>query len=77
VTKDTWKSAVGLEDGATIVEEQEFLQKNVDCFAFDLHDLEVLKRQEVRITLTEDAPIYRKPYKYSDAEQKMIQVLRS
>jgi hypothetical protein len=27
----------------------------------------------VRITLTDDAPIYRKPYKYSDAEQKMIQ----
>jgi hypothetical protein len=27
----------------------------------------------VHITLTDDAPIYRKPYKYSDAERKMIQ----
>jgi hypothetical protein len=73
VTKDTWKSAVGLEDGATVVEEQEFLLKNVDCFAFGLHDLGVLKGEEVRITLTDDAPIYRKPYKYSYAERKMIQ----
>jgi hypothetical protein len=73
VTKDTWKPAVGMEDGAVVVEEQEFLQKNVDCFAFGLHDLGVLKGQEVRITLTNDAPIYRKPYKYSDTERKMIQ----
>jgi hypothetical protein len=43
VTKDTWKPAVGLEDGATIVEEQEFLRKNVDYFVFGLHDLGVLK----------------------------------
>jgi hypothetical protein len=27
----------------------------------------------VRINLTDDAPIYRKPYRYSDAERKMIQ----
>jgi hypothetical protein len=27
----------------------------------------------VHITLTDDAPIYRKPYKYSDTERKMIQ----
>jgi hypothetical protein len=43
VTKDTWKSAVGLEDGAAVVEEQKLLRKNVDCFAFGLHDLGVLK----------------------------------
>jgi hypothetical protein len=73
VTKDTWKPAVGLEDGAAVVEEQEFLQKNVDCFAFGLHDLGVLKGQEVCITLIDDAPIYRKPYKYSDTKRKMIQ----
>jgi hypothetical protein len=73
VTKDTWKPAVGLEDGAAVVEKQEFLRKNVDCFAFGLHNLGVLKEQEVRINLTNDAPIYRKPYKYSDAERKMIQ----
>jgi hypothetical protein len=73
VTKDTWKSAVGLENGAAVVKEQEFLQKNIDFFAFGLHDLGVLKGQEVRITLTDDAPIHRKPYKYSDAERKMIQ----
>jgi hypothetical protein len=51
VTKDTWKPAVGLKDGAAVVEEQEFLHKNVDCFAFGLNDLGVLKGQEVRITL--------------------------
>jgi hypothetical protein len=73
VTKDTWKPAVGLEDGAAVVEEQEFLQKNVDCFAFGLYDLGVLKEQEVRITLIDDAPTYRKPDKYSDTERKMIQ----
>jgi hypothetical protein len=73
VTKDTWKPAVGLEDGVLVVEEQEFLRKNVDCFAFGLHDLGVLKGQEVRITLIDDTPIYRKPYKYNDAERKMIQ----
>jgi hypothetical protein len=32
-----------------------------------------LKGQEVRINLTDDAPIYCKPYKYSDVERKMIQ----
>jgi hypothetical protein len=73
VTKDTWKPTVDLEDGAAVVEEQEFLRKNVDCFVFGLHDLGVLKGQEVRINLTDDAPIYRKSYKYSDAERKMIQ----
>jgi hypothetical protein len=72
VTKDTWKPAVGLEDGAAVVEEQEFLRKNIDCFAFGLHDLGVLKGQEVRFNLTDDAPIYRKQYKYSDAKRKMI-----
>jgi hypothetical protein len=55
------------------VEEQEFFRKNVDCFAFGLHDLGVLKEQEVHINLTDDVPIYYKPYKYSDAERKMIQ----
>jgi hypothetical protein len=68
VIKNTWKPAAGLEDGAAVVEEQEFLQKNVDSFAFGLYDLRVLKGQEMRITLTDDTPIYRKPYKYSDAD---------
>jgi hypothetical protein len=73
VTKDTWKPTVGLEDGAEVVKEQGFLRKYVDCFAFGLHDLGILKGQEVRINLTNGAPIYRKPYKYSDVERKMIQ----
>jgi hypothetical protein len=55
------------------VEEQEFLRQYVDCFAFSLYDLEVLKGQEVRINLTDDAPIYSKPYKRSEVERKMIQ----
>jgi hypothetical protein len=73
VTKDTWKSTVGLEDGTEVVEEQGFLRKYVDCFAFGLHDLGILKGQDVCINLTNDAPIYRKPYKYSNVERKMIQ----
>jgi hypothetical protein len=63
VTKDTWKPVVGLEDGAKQVEEQVFFRQYVDCFAFSLHNLGILKEQEVRINLTDDAPIYRKPYK--------------
>jgi hypothetical protein len=43
VTKDTWKPTVGLEDGTEVVEEQGFLRKYVDCFAFSLHDLGILK----------------------------------
>jgi hypothetical protein len=73
VTKDTWKPVVSLEDGVEQVEEQAFLRQYVDCFAFSLHDLGVLKGQEVRINLTDDAPIYRKPYKRSEVECKMIQ----
>ena len=42
------------------------------CVAFSSHDLESLNGQEVRINLTDEAPIYRKPYKYSDVERKMI-----
>jgi hypothetical protein len=56
-----------------VAEEQGFLKRYVDCFAFGLHDFGILKGQEVRINLTDDAPIYRKPYKYSDVERKMIQ----
>jgi hypothetical protein len=63
---------VGLEDGAEAVEEQGFLRKYVDCSTFGLHNLEILKGQEVCINLTIDAPIYRKPYKYIDVERKMI-----
>jgi hypothetical protein len=73
VTKDTWKSVVGLEDGAKQVEEQVFLRQYMDYFAFNLHDLGVLKGQEVRINLTDDAPIYCKPYKRNEVERKMIQ----
>jgi hypothetical protein len=73
VTKETWQPVVGLEDGAEVAEEQRFLRKYIDCFAFGLHDLEILKGQEVRINLIDDAPIYRKPYKYSNVERKMIQ----
>jgi hypothetical protein len=50
-----------------------FLRQYVDYFAFSLHDLGVLKEKEVRINLTDDAPIYRKPYKRSEVERKMIQ----
>jgi hypothetical protein len=73
VTKDTWSLIVGLEDGGEQVEEQVFLRQYVDYFSFSLHDLGLLKGQEVRINLTDDAPIYRKPYKRSEVERKMIQ----
>jgi hypothetical protein len=50
-----------------------FFRQYVDYFAFSLHDLGVLKRQEVCINLRDDAPIYHKPYKRSEVERKMIQ----
>ena len=54
------------------VEEYKFLKEYMDCFAFNVDDSRVLKGQEVRINLMDDAPIYRKSYKYSDIERKMI-----
>jgi hypothetical protein len=73
VTKETWKPVVDLENGVEQIEEQAFLRQYVDYFAFSLYDLGVLKGHEVRINLTDDAPIYRKPYKRSEVEHKMIQ----
>ena len=43
LTKDTWKPIVGLADGAVEVEEHKFLKEYMDCFAFSLQDLGVLK----------------------------------
>jgi hypothetical protein len=63
----------GRWSGTEQVEEQVFLKQYVDCFAFSLYDLRVLKGQEVHINLTDDAPIYRKPYKRNEVERKMIQ----
>ena len=37
------KPIVGLEDGTEVMEEQGFLWKYIDCFAFGLYDLEILK----------------------------------
>jgi hypothetical protein len=73
VTKDTWKSVVGLDNGTEQVEEQVFFRQYVDYFPFSLHDLGVLEGQEVRNNLTDDALIYRKSYKQSEVERKMIQ----
>ena len=50
-----------------------FLGQYVDYFAFSLHELGVLKGQKVRVNLTDDAPIYHKPYKRSKVERKIIQ----
>ena len=55
-------------------EEQQFLKKFKDCFAFGLRDLGALKGQEVRIDLMDDAPIFRKLYKYSEAEREFIKI---
>jgi hypothetical protein len=65
---DNWPGGWSSSCGGTRVSPEE-----CRLFCFRLHDLGVLKGQEVRINLTDDAPIYRKPYKYSDAERKMIQ----
>jgi hypothetical protein len=43
VTKETWKPMVGLEEEAEVKEDHQFLREFMDCFAFSLHDLEVLK----------------------------------
>lgn len=49
-----------------------FLKECMDCFAFSLHDLGLLKGQDMHINLTNKAPVYRKPYKCSNVERKMI-----
>lgn len=63
MTKGTWNPSVGIEDEAEVMEEQQFHKRFTNCFAFSLHDLGVLKGQEVQISLTNDAQIYCKPYK--------------
>lgn len=63
---------MGLEGEVERHEEQQFIRNNKNCFAFGLNDLGVLKGQEVRIDLTDDAPIFRKPYRHSEAEKGMI-----
>ena len=73
LTEDNWEPDVGLNGDAERQEERQFLRQHKDCFAFGLHDLGVLKGEEVRIDLTDDAPIFRKPYRHSDAEKKLIQ----
>lgn len=73
IIKDIRLPMLGLEDGAKEKEEQESFNEYVDCFAFNLHHLRVLKGEEVRINLMEDAPIYCKPYKYSELKHEMIQ----
>ena len=50
-TKDTWKPMVSLADRVVGVEEHEFFKEYVDCLAFNLHDLEVLKGQKCVLTL--------------------------
>ena len=63
---------MGLEGEMERREEQQFLKEFKDCFAFGLKDLGILKGQEVRIDLQDDAPIFRKPYRYSEAERGLI-----
>ena len=72
LTKDNWEPNVGLEEGVEQQEEQQFLKKFKNCFAFILKDLGALKGQEVWIDLMDDAPIFCKPYKYSEAKRKLI-----
>ena len=63
LTTENWEPNVELEGGVVQQEEQQFLKKFKDCFAYGLKDLEALKGQEVRIDLIDDAPIFRKPYR--------------
>ena len=65
---------MGLEEGVEQLEEQQFLKKFKDCFAFGLKDLRTLKGQEVRIDFIDDAFIFRKPYRYSEAERELIKI---
>ena len=68
---DNWEPNVGLEEGMEWHKEQQFLKKVKDCFAFGLKDLGTFKGQEVRIDLINDAPIFRKPYMYSEAKREL------
>ena len=72
LTGDNWEPNVGLKEGVEGHEEQQFLKKFKDCFAFGLKNLGTLKGQKVRIDLINDAPIFCKSYRYSEAERELI-----
>jgi hypothetical protein len=52
---------------------QQVLRSYKDGFAFNVNDLGSLKGHEICIELTNDMPIFWKPYKYNDLEKSLIQ----
>eukprot|EP00245_Coleochaete_scutata_P000411 TRINITY_DN1051_c1_g1_i1.p1 TRINITY_DN1051_c1_g1~~TRINITY_DN1051_c1_g1_i1.p1 ORF type:complete len:1227 (+),score=252.29 TRINITY_DN1051_c1_g1_i1:430-3681(+) len=73
ITAETWEpevgSAMGQAEGSTL---RGMLRGRTDCFAFGLKDLGSLKGQELRIDLDDDRPVFRRPYRHSQAERDMI-----
>jgi hypothetical protein len=74
LTPETWEPDIGpkLTD-AERRRERQFLRSYSNCFAFGMADLGRLKGPGIRIDLVVDAPIFRRPYRYSDMERALIQ----
>jgi hypothetical protein len=53
------------------------LQNYVGCFAFNLKELGQLKGHKVYITLEDDTPNFRLPYKLSEVERALVQSQRT
>ena len=74
ITEENWEPEIGLAMiGGEARKEQRFLRAYRNYFAFNLKDLGTLKGPGIRIELTNDTPIFRRPYKYSDLERSLIQ----
>ena len=58
--------------GGEARKEQRFLRAYRNCFAFNLKDLGTLNGPGIQIQLTNDTPIFRRPYRYSDLERLLI-----
>jgi hypothetical protein len=50
----------------------QFLRAYRSCFAFSMKELGVLLRPSIQIELASDAPIFHRPYRYSDMERDLI-----
>jgi hypothetical protein len=74
LTLETWEPDIGPKlTGAERRRERQFLRSYNNYFAFGMADLGRLKGPGIRIDLAVDAPIFRRPYRYSDMERALIQ----
>ena len=70
---ENWEPHIGPKlTGGEKCRVHQFLKSYWNCFAFTMKDLGTLKGPGIRIELESDAPIFRRPYRYSDMERALI-----